>query len=106
MPADQSRGERLVTADSTLKIRPQVLLCEVDDEAVVLDPESGQYFGLDEIGSRVWSLLQSEGRLGKIEELLLREYEVPADRLHRDLAALIAELVRHGLVEIDESGPE
>lgn len=85
--------------DTIVQVRPDVLFRQLGDEAVLLDLESGKYFGLNEVGSRVWDLLLTPRPLSAIQEALLQEYEVPAENLWRDLESLISELVRHGLAE-------
>ena len=43
---------------------PAVVFRQMDDGAVLLDLESGVYFGLDEVGTRVWTLLLERGTSG------------------------------------------
>ena len=86
--------------DTIVQVRPDVLFRQLGDEIVALDLENGKYFGLNEVGSRVWDLLQTPRSLRAIHAALLQEYEVSADDLWRDLESLISELVRHGLAEV------
>lgn len=93
-------GAKPFGAKTVVQIRTDVLSRQLGDEMVALDLESGTYFGLNEVGSRIWSLLQTPLPLGAVQEALLREYEVPAEELWRDLEFLVSELVRHGLAEV------
>jgi len=86
--------------DTIVQVRSDVLARQLGDEAVILNLESGKYFGLNEVGSRVWDLLLTPRSLGSLQETLLQEYEVSADDLWRDLESLVSELVRHGLAEV------
>ncbi|HSG40441.1 MAG TPA: PqqD family protein [Thermoanaerobaculia bacterium] len=86
--------------DTIVQVRSDVLFRQLGDEIVALDLESGKYYGLNEVGSRVWDLLQTPRPLGAVQEALLQEYEVPAGDLWRDLEMLVSELVRHGLAEV------
>jgi len=47
-----------VSINQTVKLLPDVLSQEVDGETVLLNLNSENYFGLDEIGTRIWQLLQ------------------------------------------------
>jgi hypothetical protein len=85
-------------AETLVCIAPDVLFQELGDESVVLDLKSGIYFGLNEVGSRIWQWILPHGRLGTIRDKLIEEYDVPADRAWNDLEALVAELIRRGLV--------
>ncbi len=83
-----------------LRTRPDLLARDLGGETVILDASECTYFSLNEVGSRIWSLLGEPARLADVHRQLLIEFEVEAEELWRDLRDLIAELVRHGLVEI------
>lgn len=91
--------------DTAVRLCPEVLFKVLDDEAVLLDLDSGQYFGLNELGCRIWQLIPAHGRLGVIRDRLMEEYDVSADRAWSDLETLIAELIRRGLVRTDPEPP-
>ncbi|MBN1400973.1 MAG: PqqD family peptide modification chaperone, partial [Anaerolineae bacterium] len=46
-----------LSADARAEISPGTLFRELDGEAVLLNLESGHYYGLDEVGTRILSLL-------------------------------------------------
>jgi hypothetical protein len=46
-----------------ITVSPEVLFQEVGGEAVLLDLKSESYFGLDDVGMRIWQLLQEQGSL-------------------------------------------
>lgn len=71
---------------------PSVVFRELDGEAVILDLESGTYFGLDPVGTRVWALLREHGALDKVCAHMMDEFDVTADVLERDVRALVDEL--------------
>lgn len=70
----------------------------MDGEAVVLDLESGTYFGLNGVGTRMWQLLEEHGRLRVVFDRLADEFDVAGDRLEQDLIDLVSRLVDKGLV--------
>ncbi len=84
-----------------VKIPHGVLCSPVANEAVLLELESGRYFGLNEVGARVWALLQQEPDLGSVEARLIDEYEVDPETLRRDLQRLVDELVQAGLLQVE-----
>jgi hypothetical protein len=82
---------------------PWVLHREIDGQMVLLNMESEQYFGLDDVGAEIVSRLISEP-VGPAMTALERDYGVDAQMLARDVAALIDSLVAAGLlVEVDRS---
>ncbi len=69
--------------------------------AAILDPESGQFYSLNEVGARVWSLLGEGTTFGAILEQLRSEYDVTAERLGVDLERLLRQFTSAGLLEVD-----
>jgi hypothetical protein len=85
---------------------PDVLVQELEGEAVFLNLKSGRYFGLDGVGTRFWQTLTTTASVQAAHEALLAEYDVDEETLKRDLQELLDQLVAHGLVEVggDEVG--
>ena len=73
---------------------------QVGDEAIVLDITGERYYGLNEIGMRLWSLLSNDPSLGAAHAVLLGEYEVSPSELERDLLTIATQLSDAGLVRI------
>lgn len=77
-----------------------VLLSGVEGESVLLNLESERYFGLDEVGTRMLSVLTESKSIQAAYEALLDEYNVDAEALRQDLVSLIDKLIDQGLMEI------
>ncbi|WP_373033782.1 PqqD family protein [Sulfurovum sp.] len=76
---------------------------EVDGEMVLLDMESENYFGLDEVGTAIWQAMQEKETLQEVFEVLLEQYEVEAEVLERDLSDFVGKLLESSLVEVKEN---
>ena len=83
-----------------ITISEEALSQEVNGETVILDLKSESYFGLDEVGTRIWQLLQEHGDVQKTFEIMLEEYDVDAEQLEMDINELLEKLVSSGLVKI------
>ncbi len=79
---------------------PDVLCRELAGESVLLDLKSQRYFGLDEIGTRIWQLLNEQGRTDAVLLAMADEFEVDDAQLRQDLAAFLRELADAGLIEL------
>ncbi len=84
-----------------IKVSNEVVFRILGGEAVLLNLTSGTYFGLDEVGTRMWQFLSEHGSSEKVIELMLKEYEVEEAVLQSDLDELVKDLLQHGLVNID-----
>ncbi|RLA45459.1 MAG: PqqD family protein [Gammaproteobacteria bacterium] len=89
--------------NQTIILSPEVISQEVSGETVLLDLESENYFGLDEVGTRIWQLIKETSDLQAIYNTLLQEYEVEEERLQADLEALLGEIAGLGLITLKEA---
>jgi hypothetical protein len=78
-----------------------VLFRDLDGEAVLLETATGRYYGLNEVGTRMWSLLHLHGEIEATYRDLLAEYQVPAHELRRDLLDFVGLLTSRRLIEIE-----
>jgi hypothetical protein len=93
-------SSRLMHTKMTRVAVPEtVLFRDLDGEAVLLATDSGKYFGLNEIGTRMWSLLRQHGDIEAVCRALLAEYDVAEAQLREDLARLVETLAARGLVK-------
>jgi len=83
-------------------LSPEVISQEVSGETVLLDLESENYFGLDEVGTRIWQLIKETNDLAAIYQTLLTEYDVSEERLQQDLDTLLGEISQLGLVTLEQ----
>lgn len=83
-----------------IEISSEVLTQEVGGETVILDLKSEGYFGLDEIGTRIWQLIQEQKDLQTITATMLDEYDVEEKRLEKDIQTLLAQLDEAGIITL------
>ena len=76
-----------------------ILFQPLEREAVFLNLKSEKYFGLDPVGTRIWSLLVETQDVETTVQTLLREYDVEEIRLRKDVAALIDRMQERGLLD-------
>ena len=72
----------------------------MDGEVVILDLQSGTYYGLDVVGASVWTLIEQPVCLGAIREAIMSEYDVDAETCDRDILAFLDKMQAVGLVEV------
>ena len=85
---------------SRVRVNEGVLFQELQGEAVLLHLDSGMYFGLDPVGTRMWQLIAEQERLAEVASSIMAEFEVSEDQCAADLLALVAKLEQQGLVTI------
>ena len=65
---------------------------------MILDLAHGEYFALDPIGSRLWVALEEGKSIEQVTAEIVQEYDVSPETAATDLAALLDDLVRRGLL--------
>jgi hypothetical protein len=67
---------------------------------VILGADAGQYFGLNEVGARIWELVQAPVQVSAICATVCLEYEVAREHCERDVLELLADLRAKGLLDV------
>ncbi len=80
-----------------------VLIREIGGESVLLNLNTESYFGLDEMGTRMWAVLTAATSIEAAYEILLDEFEVEAEELRADLSSFIRTLQEAGLVAVSDA---
>ncbi len=88
-----------VPFDRSVRAPSHVLVRELEGESVLLNLDSETYFGLDEVGTRMWVSLTTAPSIEAAFETLKGEYDVAPEKLRDDLEALIGQLLEKGLLE-------
>lgn len=89
-----------LTMDSLVVAADGQATCDLAGEAVVLDVSGGIYYGLNEVGARIWRLVREPIRVEAILETLVGEYEVDPETCRKDLLRVLGALLDAGLVEV------
>ena len=91
-----------ITTDTYIKRNNEVFASEIDDEVVMMNIQSGKYFGMDAIGSRIWQLVEEKIQVKEIIAQLLEEYDVTEEQCHSDVLEFLNELYEQNLVQVTE----
>lgn len=92
----------------SVRLSADVIFRELDGEAVLLDFASGRYYGLNAVGTRVWTLLAAGQTVDSAIGVVVTEFDALEDQVARDVEVLVAELLSRGLLIADPasgSGP-
>ena len=102
---EQRRGGPRVEPSSTVVVSPNQVSTTLGSDTVILGADAGQYFGLNEVGARVWELVQEPVAVAAICDALCAEYEVTREECQRDVLELLNELSQNGLLDVREPSP-
>ena len=78
-----------------------ILHSEIDGELVLLDPHTNAYYGLNAVGSFIWSHLAAGETLDEVREGLVNAFDIDAATAWADLLRLVTELTAEGLLVLE-----
>ena len=93
-------GDPILTGATRVRPSTGTLSRVLDGEAVLLGTTTARYYGLDPVGTHIWSLVGAGEDLDGVTRGVVREYEVAEPQAREDVYALIADLLKHGLIEV------
>jgi len=86
----------------TPRIAPSLIWREVDDNSVIVTPQSGKMRVLNGVGSTIWRLLTEEQPIAAIAEQVTAQYNVSLEQAQSDLSHFLDDLTARGLLEWGE----
>lgn len=90
-------------SEQRLTAPKHVMFRELAGEAVLLNLHNEMYYGLDEVGTRMWQLLTTSDSVQAAMDTMLEEFEVTPETLEQDVAKMIKDMQEQGLIEtVDE----
>lgn len=92
--------KQALALSSTVVVSPHQVSTDLGDETVILGAEAGHYYGLNEVGARIWSLIQQPTRVSALCDTIAAEYDVSPDACARDVLELLGELEDKGLIHV------
>lgn len=89
-----------LSLDDVVRASRAQISSRLGEDTVILELDDGVYYGLDDVGSRVWELLKEPRAVRELRDAVVAEYDVDAERCAADLLGLLSEMAERGLVEV------
>ena len=74
--------------------------CPLGEESAILNLKNSMYYGMNPVGTRIWTLLKEPRSVEQLRDILLNEYQVDAALCERDLLDLLGKMKSEGLIEV------
>lgn len=87
-----------ISFSDRVRVPDDVLISNLQEESVILNLDSERYYGLDDVGTRFLSVLNTADSIEAAYEKLRGEYDVDAKNLRHDLLELVEDLVGQGIL--------
>ena len=81
---------------------PEMLSSNMDGETVMMSLENSEYYGLNEIGTRIWELTEKKISVKNLIKILMDEYDVDENTCRTDVLEFLKELGKKKLILKEE----
>lgn len=96
-------AEASLTSATKVVRSPEQVSGDLDGKVVLLSIENGEYYNMNEVGSRIWSLLEKPTTVAGLIDTLVTEFEVTREQCEREALAFLEQLRTDKLLRIDAS---
>jgi len=87
--------------NATIVRSPEQVSGDLDGKVVLLSIENGEYYNMNEVGSRIWALLEKPMTVTALIEQLLAEFEVERPTCEAEVAAFLEQLLKDKLLKLE-----
>jgi hypothetical protein len=85
---------------STVVVAADVLSSELGPEHVLLNLHDGMYYGLEAVGSEIWTLVQRPITVAEICRVVSDIHDVEPERCRADVIRLLNDMAERRLVDV------
>jgi len=89
-----------ITLQSNIQRNTNMVTSNLDGEIVMMSVENGEYYGLDEIGTRIWQLIEHPIVIEKLITCLTNEFEVERQECEQDTLEFLEDLFSRNLINL------
>ena len=86
----------------TIHRNSDLIEAEIDGDVVMMNPATGDYYGLGSVAGRIWKLLEQPLTEEQIVEVLLEEFEVSETQCRKEVADFIKQMCNSSVVTLGE----
>lgn len=94
-------AKELINLSTIVKLREDIDVADINGEKVMMNLETGKYFSLNSIGSRIWELIEKPITVGDIASKLLDEYEIDSLTCRDTVLHFLGALENEQLIETE-----
>lgn len=90
----------MLSRSSTVRRHPDVLHARAGDDILMMSVEAGAYYGLEQVGVRIWELIAEPITVDQMCVRLIDEYDVGADVCEAETLAFLTHLAEQHIIDV------
>lgn len=101
MNTSQMSADATLTPQTRVRQHPDQIAAEADGEVLMMNVESGHYYGLNAVASFIWQQLEKPLTIAELCAAIQAEFEIDEERCLADTLAFVNDMLEDGLARID-----
>ena len=89
-----------IQASTLLSRNSEIISSKIDNETVMMDIDFDKYYGLEEVGTRIWELLETQISFEELCRSLVGEFDVSLEQCENDIKPFLHELIEQKMLVI------
>jgi len=89
-----------ILSNSLISRQKKIVFNKIDDEIVMMNIENNEYYGTDNIGARIWEIIEKPITFKGLVDLVLDEYDVTETNCVEDMKSFLYSLYEKNIIEI------
>ncbi len=89
-----------ISTDTVICQIEEIVASDIDGETVMMSIENGKYYGLDDIGSHIWKLIEKPVKVSDLIDMLPERFDVDRETCERDVLKFLNELNEDRIVQV------
>lgn len=102
MPEAGTAMSHFITTKSTIRRNEEIDQAEIDREIVMMSIDTGEYYGLNSVASRIWEIIEKPLRTGDICDRLVREYQVTDEVCQKDVIDFLNHMAKSNIIFVSD----
>lgn len=91
---------KTITLESIVLRNPEIVHRTIDNDIVMMSIRKNNFYGINEIGSKIWNMLENETQVNKLVEKLIQLYSVDNKTCTNDVIDFLKEVLKHELIVV------
>lgn len=92
----------MITVESKVKKVKEIESADLNNEKVMINMEKGKYYALNEIGSRIYEMIEDDKSINDIIDNLLNVYDVDRNVCEKSVIKYLSSLYNAGIIYVSE----
>lgn len=97
----KKNDKQIINDESIVRKNIEIDDADLDGEKVMMNLDKGKYFSLNEVGSRIWTIISTSMSIKGITDILIKEYDVDYETCKVEVIKFIKKLYEDDLIEIN-----